>query len=541
MTKGRKTSQYETIDQIDLFNDYFEVVDYSEPSIIKKNKKGTFSQVAEALGSVIPSGSIVTLRNFRLNEDMERGDLAVLMSNGNVRKVEYSWFGNTFPHSETAALFTVAFPLNPIEDDNKFLNLYYQGGNYWLKVGEVKGSSIDYYSATFVNLPNILTLTPLTSSSFIMTYRDSLSNEGKVLLGTIQNNAIFINYDSIKVFATGSVADSVMRSGRLTNSTFFISYFKASQVFNFIGSVVDNEINSNVSTTHNIPNILNFYGFDAVSLSSSIIILYYAYRHTDTFRRHTGIAGEVSGSVISFGSPSTFDPVSGGTDNQFSSQSYVYKLTDSTFIVMYNSQDTTDDNKYGGWIRIGTVTGTSVSFASANSNNRFISGITSGGGGYPMRLSPLTESLIVCCYGKSLTSFYRKLMIITGTTVSYEDQERGNFSSTGFRSVIRINEDSYVVNFVDNNNNDVGSCFLGVGSLGSATQDKILGILQTGGSISEHKPVAIFSDVSTVHLGLTPGSFYCYDILNRNGVTLTNNGYTAGFALSSTDLKIVTY
>ena len=572
MAKGRKTTQYESIDQIDLQNDLFEVVDHSETVIAKKNKKGTFSQVAEALGtvlsgsvtsfqnigegegevyshtsgsvgllrtlkagenveietngneiiitnmggipsgSIIPTGSIITLRNFKLNENMETEDLAVLMTNGSIRKVEYSWFGNEYVFNPDTTTNIATDTL----DIDKFIVCYIDTttGYGITRIGVIDEGVIEYGIPYIFNSSTTsnVRVKKLTVNKVVITYN------GNAVIGTI--NETNITFGTSYPYAP--VPSNLAGLVSLDSTRFIIAGRATASGSARVGTVTDSTISYGNSYSFTTVSTSNHYGLSIDKLNSDKIALYHGY--SDGIARNFVYIGDVSGSVISFGSADGFSPSPQSTNLN------IIGIDSSSFVLHYYS-----DTDSANLVRFASVSGTSVTYQNAitlNSTNP--SSVSSN-------LCFIDTTTFIAFYNTSPGVGRRKIGTISGTSISFGDAVTFNGGYSNFISSKLLGDGIFIVCYTDNDNLFYGTAIFGAGTLSSLTQDKVLGILQEGGSSGSLKPVTTFGEVSTVHSGLTPGDLYYYNILTKKGVTLSNTRHLAGPAYSSTDLKIVTY
>ena len=134
----------------------------------------------------------------------------------------------------------------------------------------------------------------------------------------------------------------------------------------------------------------------------------------------TAIVGTVSGTSISFGSEVVFN--AGDT-----AQPRVAFVGSSKVVVVYRD---TGNNQYGTAV-VGTVSGTSISFGSEN-------GHTSHVASYNVIAYDSTNDKVVIAYkNESNNNGYSKVGTVSGTSISFEDETQfnGNFYSPAISSV----------------------------------------------------------------------------------------------------------
>ena len=582
MAKGKKTSQYESIDQIDLQNDLFEVVDHSEAVIAKKNKKGTFSQVADAMGTIfsgsitnvsnlgtgeglvfkelsgsiiqlktlkagsnislsndsneitinssggiIPSGStVVTLSNFTLNENMAIRDLCVLNANGTIRNIQYSAFGEPYIHNNDTTSWNSITSLSEsvivvrYVDDNSSL-VYY-------KVGIVSEYDISFGSGSIspLNEPTSskVFIDKLDSNRFAIGYKDTVTNYGMLTIGTVSGTTV--NISSGSIFTTENISNRII-----------IKSMSQEQVIVAYRDIGSGEELIKVGTVTGTTTIFGsgsaFYGILApvtalTNLSDGKLIV--TYRKSDDNYNGTSKLGTISGNSISFGSETEYD----GATNTVAFFDSLSTINSSKFVIVYQ------DNANSGrtTCKIGTVSGTAISYGSA-----YITSTTGNGSSASPTsnvISPFDTQIVVVYRQSSVSqSACAKIGIITGTNISFGVENISVYSFL-YPSIAFLKDDVFAIGFTSGTESNVGKSIIGSGDP-TRVADRIFGILQEGGISGSIKPVATFGEKSKVHSSLIPGRLYYYNTLSKNGVTLVANNYLAGPAYSSTDLKIVTY
>jgi hypothetical protein len=460
-----------------------------------------------------------TLRNFTLSEDMVTEDLAVLKSDGQIRKIIFSTFGNKYIYNEDSTSEGEITVL----DTTKFV-ISYRDINTSSRVaiaGNINGSILTFgsksvYASASAAIPCRIKV--LNSSKFITCYQESAGGPGIARIGSVSGTSI--TFGSASVF--NSASSPRINLACIDDTKFIISYRdvgNSSYGTARIGSV------SGTSITFGSASVFNSAATSPCQigiLDNTTFVVTYR-KDTDNFNAgaKVGIISDLT--ITSFGTEVEYDTAT----NTIAYWDGVASLNNSTFVVTYAKNGLADR----GTVRVGKIVGTSISFGSEYNYST-----TSAGGSntFPNPgIAPLTDSKFVVTYAGSKTC----VGTIVGTTVSF-DTENTFDTTSSYMNVQNIDTVNYIVTYVGTSN--YGTAIFGVSDPTLIT-DKILGILQASGSMGESKPVAIFGDISEIHSGLIPGNFYYYDVANKNGVTLTNNTYLAGIALSTTELKIVSY
>ncbi|RLF31589.1 MAG: hypothetical protein DRM98_05350, partial [Thermoplasmata archaeon] len=259
--------------------------------------------------------------------------------------------------------------------DNEDYRIYSATGN--VSDGEITFGS-EYRCSDFVGYsPSI---SPLNSSCFIIAY--GMANKGCVKIGTVSGNSI--SYSSRYVFTT--------------NQTFEISV-----------SCLD---------------------------SSHFVV---AYRDDGNSNYGTAVVGTVSGSSISFGDEYVFN--SARTEEVF-----ISALDSTHFVVAYKDYG----NSQYGTARIGTVSGSSISFGDEY--------VFNSAGIHHISVSALDSSHFVVSYQDYGNSFYGTARIgtVSGSSISFGDEYVFNSAGTYYTSVSALDSSHFVVTYKDVGNSDYG-------------------------------------------------------------------------------------
>ena len=243
-------------------------------------------------------------------------------------------------------------------DNDKVVILYRDSGssNYSKAiVGTVSGTSISFGSAvefggnTYTDIP-IRAVFDSSNNKVVVVYQDANnSNYGTARVGTVSGTSI--SFGSAVVFESASVGNTVSAAFDSTNNKVVIAYSDSGN--SSYGTAIVGTV-SGTSISFGSPTV---FESDAITFSSAafdstndkVII---AYRDTGNSDYGTAVVGTVSGTSISFGSPTVFE--SGRSD----SISVAYDSTNDKVVISYKDNP---NNGYGTVIR-GSVSGTSISF-----------------------------------------------------------------------------------------------------------------------------------------------------------------------------------
>jgi len=474
------------------------------------------------------SGSLASLKTFILSEDMDVKDLSVLIPNGAIRKIQYSAFGSPYEFfsggEEWNSIASLSDSLAVIRYKDTSLNTI----NYIAAV--VSGYDVSFGSASvspFNETSNVYTeIKPLDNNHFVVCYKDTVSSYVTANIGTV--TGVDISFSTGSIVSTSNLSTQI-RLVTLDTTHFAVCYrdITASQICTKVGTV------TGTSITFASASIV--YGAnDAISCVTSLDSTHIIIGYRKAADNHKGFVkhGTVVENVITFGAEAEYDD----SINTISYADSITGLNSSKFAILYQDNDHSDRTT----CKVGSISGTSVSFGSEVILN------TSGNGSqYPTDLiSSSSDTQIVLIYRQSSSSLFicTRIGIIEGTTITL-GVESVSSHIFFYPAVAHMGADNFIISY--SNGVAGGDQYYGKAIVGSGdptqVSDRIFGILQEGGVSGSVKHVATFGDVSNVHTSLIPGRIYYYNTLLKNDVTLTANNYLAGFALSSTELKIVSY
>ena len=243
-------------------------------------------------------------------------------------------------------------------DNDKVVIVYTDSGssNYSKAiVGTVSGTSISFGSDvvfggnTYTNIP-IRAVFDSSNNKVVVAYQDANnSNYGTARVGTVSGTSI--SFGSAVVFESAAVQNTLSAAFDSTNNKVVIAYDdggNSSYGTAIVGTVSGTSISFGSPTVFESAAI-TFASAAFDSTNDKVII---AYRDTGNSDYGTAVVGTVSGTSISFGSPVVFE--SGRADDI----SVAYDSTNDKVVISY--KDNPNDG-YGTVIR-GSVSGTSISF-----------------------------------------------------------------------------------------------------------------------------------------------------------------------------------
>jgi len=175
-------------------------------------------------------------------------------------------------------------------------------------------------------------------------------------------------------------------------------------------------------------------GLSAAALSETIFVV--VYKDWDSFYYNTAIVGEITGNTITYGSESVFCSSGASFDNLAPE---VASLSPTQFVVAYKDPGNSDY----GTARIGTVTGTDITFGSTCVFNTAVT--------YHLSISAVSEDKFVVAYQDAGNSWYGTAIIgtVSGSNITFGSEHVYNPDGSYYNSVSSLSEAKFVVAYQD--------------------------------------------------------------------------------------------
>ena len=243
-----------------------------------------------------------------------------------------------------------------------------------------------------------------------------------------------------------------------------------------------------------------------------------AYRDLENSNHGTSVVGTVSGTSISFGTPSVFS-----ASNTYDT-SIAYDVNAGKMVISYVDGG---NSNYGTAI-VGTVSGTSISFGSA---------VVFESGG-----TVSNNSIVYDPTAKRVVNFYRggssavgNVVVgnVSGTSISFNTPSQFESGAANDNSAVYdSNTQKVVVAYEDGGNSGYGTSV--VFQTGYTNINR--GQVASGGAAT----VDIVGTVSTNQVGLTAGQQYFVQTDGTLGLTAADPSVLAGTAISATKMLVKT-
>ena len=463
--------------------------------------------------------------NFVASGTIANGATVVINTDGTVGTVTQTTINSS---AGTPVIFNAGNSTPDVVFDstnNKVVVVYTDDGNSGhgtAIVGTVSGTSISFGSETVFNAGN--TASPraafVGSGKIVVTYRDSGNNQyGTAAVGTISGTSI--SFGSEVVFQSVYASYETIAYDS-TNDKIVIAYKNESTntALAIVGTVSGTSISFGSPTQFNT----NTYYMSAVYVGSGKVVI--SYRDSGNSNYGTSIVGTVSGTSISFGSESVFE---NSTVGRLSS---TFDSTNNKLVVVYSDGGDSDKGKAA----VGTVSGTSISFGTPVVFNNAATG-------FPGIAFDSTENKVVIVYNDEGNSYYGTAIegTVSGTSISFGSEVVYESANSWWNSATYDSSNKKVViAYADQANTYYGTSVVYTvsGSSTNLTTENYIGIAAEAISNTATGKINILGGTNTGQTGLTTAQTY---YVQPNGTLATSAGspsVVAGDAISDTKILI---
>jgi hypothetical protein len=286
---------------------------------------------------------------------------------------------------------------------------------------------------------NLVFITALGTDKIVVSYRDDgNSSYGTAIVGTVSGTSI--SWGSEFVFNTANSADSSITA--LGTDKIIITY-RNSGNSNYGTAIVGTV--SGTSISWGSPFVFNtaytsYTSITAVGTDKIVV----SYRNDGNSGQGTARVGTVSGTSISWGSPVT-------VSNASTADIYSTAVGTDKIVVAYRNEG----NLNYGTARVGTVSGTSISWGSALAFNTATT--------IDISITTLGTDKIVFAYRNIGNSGHgtAKVGTVSGTSISLGSPFVFNTATSEYNSIAALGTDKIIVAYWDSGNSNYGTAILG--------------------------------------------------------------------------------
>jgi hypothetical protein len=473
------------------------------------------------------SGVESGVSNFVASGTIANGATVVINTDGTVSTITQT--GSATPSVGTPVVFNAGNSTPDVVFDstnNKVVVVYTDDGNSGhgtAIVGTVSGTSISFGSEVVFNAGNTgnLSVAFVGSGKVVVTYRDSGNNQyGTAVVGTISGTSISFGSEVVFQSVYASYESIAYDS---TNDKVVIAYKNESNntASAIVGAVSGTSISFGSPTQFNA----NTYSIKTTSVGNGKVVI--SYKDNTNSNTSTAVVGTISGTSISFGSEVAFDP---GTS--ISRMSSAFDTTNNKLVIVYNNSANIDEGK----AVVGTVSGTNISFGTpAIFNNASTN--------YPGITFDSDTGKVVIVYRDGGNSNYGTAIqgTVSGTGISFGSEVVFESAIVSWVSAAYdSHNDKTVIAYSDGGNSSYGTAavFSSTSLVTNLTTENYIGIAAEAIANAATGKVNILTGTNTGQTGLTTAQTY---FVQTDGSLATSAGdpsVVAGTAISDTKILV---
>ena len=398
-------------------------------------------------------------------------------------------------------------------------------------VGTISGSSISFGSVVEFDSSysyNTGIVYDSDNDRVVILYRDSgNSNYSTAIVGTVSGTSI--SFGSPVVFGGNTYTDLPIRAVFDSSNNKVVVAYQDANNSNYgtalVGTVSGTSISFGSAVVFESANVQNALSATFDSTNNKVVI---AYDDGGNSNYGTAIVGTVSGTSISFGSPTVFESASA------TQQSATFDSTNGKVVITYRD----DGNSEYGTAVVGTVSGTDISFGTPvvfqESHTRYTSAA----------YDSTNDKVVIAYYNQGNSSYGTVIRgTVSGTSISFDTPSHVfNSASTDYVSLAYDSDNSkLVVAYRDGGNSDYGtSSVLDSTTLISTnlTSSNFLGFSNAAYSDGATATIQIAGAVDDAQSGLTTASVHYVQNDGTLSTTAGDPSVEAGLALSATEIAI---
>ena len=480
------------------------------------------------LSDLLPSGGGQNIVDFTASGAISSGQAVGLNSDGTVSVIAAAAGSETTFYSGRTSYIATAY-----DSTNNRIVVFYRDQDDSSKgkaqVGTVSGTSISFGSAVQFEAGQTFYIDAVfdpDSGKVIVSYEDdSNSSYGTAIVGTVSGTSI--SFGTAVVFSsTNTRYTSVTYDTNVDRVAIsYTSYTSYQSGYGIAGQVSGTSITFGSSVQFDTDNTGNTsientsIVFD--SANNKVVVIY-----KGASQKIQGVVGTISGTSISFGTPAD---VSAVTD--YRQPKAVFDSNAGKVFAIF--RDNADSYAKGA---VGTVSGTSISFGATAT----LSSITISS--FPSAVYDPDNQNIKAIFKQSASpnSVYVFTATISGTSVSASGE--GVLFSTGSgvdqNSMVYDTTANKVVSAVYLSSNDYGVAFVHTGLTGAAVAD-FIGLADAAISDTATGKINVKGSINSKQSSLTIGSDYYVQSDGSVSTTSTSPAVKIGQAVTATTINMM--
>jgi len=411
-------------------------------------------------------------------------------------------------------------------DTGKVIFTYRDNGNSFYGtaiVGTVSGSSISFGTAVVFESAQINWTSPVydaNAQKVVISYNDEGNNRyGTAIVGTVSGTSI--SFGTPVVFESAR-SDYISAAYNANAQKILVSYRDVGDSNNnksIVGTVSGTSISFGSPTTFQTGNA--YYHQSVYDSNAQKVVITYS----DASFNGKAVVATISGTSVSFGTKAEFNSA------QTQYNSIAYDSTNNTVVIAYIDGGDSDKGK----AIIGTVSGTSISF---NTATVFYS--AAGVSGISATYASNAGSVVInfrgaSAYGYFIAGTTTASSITFGSTLTYTTAA---VSSAGGATIYDSIAGKVVVMFRDTDDSDKGKSAVYTPSATTLTSENYIGLSSNGYPDTAGATIDVQGAINDRQSGLTAGQSYYVQTDGTLTTTAGDPSVFAGTAISATKMIV---
>jgi len=470
------------------------------------------------LTDLLPAGAGGKQVSFVASGTIGNGVTVGLNSDGTVSVVE-----ETAQSVGTPVVFENADSTNTStvfdSNTNKVLIAYRDNGNSFYGtavVGTVSGTSISFGTPKVFSSTNTSSVTATfdsTNNKVVVAYRD-VTNFGYGTAKVFTISGTTYSFGAAAIYEAASVTYNAITFDPINGKVVIVyrDVGNADAGTAIVGTVSGTSISFGSPSTFTTDASDTAVAFD--SNAGKVVIIF---RNNANSNYGTGVVGTVSGTSISFGALTVFN----SADSAYNSATF-----DSNANKIVAAYKDVGNSGYGTAV-VGTVSGTSISFGTPVVFESVLIN-------YTALTFDSANNKVVIAWNSNIPGGEVSTATVSGTSISFDSPVNFNTRSYWLSCAFDSNSNVTVIAYEDDENLDYGEAV--VFKSASTNNTDFIGVSDAAISDTASGSVTIKGGISTNVTGLTPNSTYY--VQADGSLSTTSSDVLAGKALSSTSINL---